>query len=644
MARTCLFVVALVGCGLACTPTGVGRGADGTGDGVGVQRRAVGEPLNGFPNWDERAIHLWINRGRADPQSDLTENCQPGEVPEQHCYTPQHPLLWSYELNRAARFHSANQTSCGHMTHDSSCTLVSNIGDEATGYTPGPCDGDKACACQSGSAACSCTGACTGTWTRIGKFGGSGNGECVASGGPGDPLGEYYMWVCEAFNQDVCAYVPGPPTNGHRWNILMGGGPAVGPGCAGNYCTLDFGGPAAAANKIIVAVHYPESGSTVALRAHWYDPAGAPNQAMVNVDGACQAMTKERGVDDNNATYLFDNLAVGSGCAHYYFVFKDQADTFVTYPESGSYGVNCGADYDQATRPSMDASCSCTPACGGKPCGPDGCGGNCPPGCAANAPCSGNACSCTILTCGTACCAAGQVCYQDACCTKNCNGKQCGTDGCGGTCGTCAGSLACDANGACGCTGGLTACGTACVNTQSDVANCGGCNRPRASPQVCAAGTCSDSCQAGYENCSGSCADLQRDPTHCGRCDVTCSPGASCEAGQCVCPGGLLDCPGAGCTDVQTDPSNCGECGRECFGCQDGHCPGDGEDAGTGGHGDGLQGSCGCAAGDGGGFLLAVLLLAALALARRRERRCGIASGGGGECGVEAGRGGRAHG
>jgi hypothetical protein len=620
LARTSLITVASL-CFVACAPP-PGGGGEGPGDGVGVTRRAVGEPQNGFPNWDERAILLWIDRGRADPQADLHGGeCNVAQIADVACYTPNPPLVWSYQLNRAARFHSANQTSCGTMTHDSPCALVSGIGDEATGYTPGPCDGNKSCACQGGT----CGGSGTSWFTRVGMFGGSANGECIAGGGPGDPLGEYYMWICEYYQPGgtvSCGYDQGTygNTNGHRWNILMGGGPAVGAGCAGGYCTLDFGGPSAPSNKIKVGVHYPEGGSTVAFRAHWYDPAGPPTQAMVNVNGTCQAMSKERGVADTNATFLADNVAIGSGCARYYFVFKDGGGTFVTYPESGSYGVNCGADYDSATRPAMDATCSCTPDCAGKTCGPDGCGGNCPPGCGANATCSGNACACTVLACGTSCCAAGQVCYQDACCSAACGGKQCGPDGCGGSCGTCQGSLACDASGTCGCSGGLTACGTACVNTQSDVQNCGGCDHPCTSPQVCAAGSCSDTCQIGYENCSGSCAHLPTDPTHCGGCDVVCSPGASCEAGQCVCPGGLLDCPGAGCTDVATDPSNCGECGRECFGCAAGRCPGDGEDAGAGATGE-LQGSCGCAAGAGlRGAAIALLALAAMAIGRRRRR------------------------
>ena len=40
-------------------------------------------------------------------------------------------------LNRSARMHARHQSGCD-MTHDSLCTLVSNIN---TLYTPGTCDG-----------------------------------------------------------------------------------------------------------------------------------------------------------------------------------------------------------------------------------------------------------------------------------------------------------------------------------------------------------------------------------------------------------------------------------------------------------------------------------------------------------------------
>jgi len=66
---------------------------------------------------------------------------------------------------------------------------------------------------------------------------------------------------------------------------------------------------------------------------------------------------------------------------------------------------------------------SCVPQCTGKQCGSDGCSGSC----------------------GT--CASGQTCDANGQCQKgcvpSCTGKQCGSDGCGGSCGSCASGQTC---------------------------------------------------------------------------------------------------------------------------------------------------------------------------------------------------------
>jgi len=73
---------------------------------------------------------------------------------------------------------------------------------------------------------------------------------------------------------------------------------------------------------------------------------------------------------------------------------------------------------------------SCTPACDGRTCGGDGCGGSC------GACPSGESCS------------AGGTCEPGAC-VPQCSGKTCGADGCGGSCGTCAAGSTCNAKGTC---------------------------------------------------------------------------------------------------------------------------------------------------------------------------------------------------
>jgi hypothetical protein len=114
-----------------------------------------------------------------------------------------------------------------------------------------------------------------------------------------------------------------------------------------------------------------------------------------------------------------------------------------------------GADVEAPGEDVVDPIC--TPACDGKLCGDDGCGGSCgscPPGvicmdgqCPCEADCAGKECG--PDSCGGYCgsgdaetqgCAAGDVCANGMCeppCVPNCDGKECGSDGCDGSCGTC---------------------------------------------------------------------------------------------------------------------------------------------------------------------------------------------------------------
>lgn len=108
----------------------------------------------------------------------------------------------------------------------------------------------------------------------------------------------------------------------------------------------------------------------------------------------------------------------------------------------------------------------CTPSCGTKQCGEDGCGGSCgecPSGQACQAgecvdetvaaqcqeKCAGLECG-DIDDCNCGTCAAGKKCDGTGKCVDDvdpcadaCVGKECGDDGCGGSCGSCAGQTTC---------------------------------------------------------------------------------------------------------------------------------------------------------------------------------------------------------
>ena len=305
---------------------------------------AYGEATaDGFPNWAERVEHEWMNRARSDPQVEMQacgNNC-----PEGACYGPMPPLLYDEQLNRSARFHSAEMTAQNYFAHNSICTVVSNI---ASIY-PSPCGGAASCACVGGTDQCSpqCT-----TWDqRISLFGASPAGEIISS--PSDPDQAFYLWLFEPFNMNVCMYVQGPPTNGHRWQILENQGP-VGVGVSG-VSTGDFTSGGGSIPAIASGSHYPRQSGSVGVWASWY-AAAAPSVTKVNVDGTCSDMTLQRGSGTNGA-YSVTLTNVASGCHRYYFYFLDANNNEVDYPTTGSLGIgdNSCDDWD-SSRPA---------ACGG---------------------------------------------------------------------------------------------------------------------------------------------------------------------------------------------------------------------------------------------------------------------------------------
>jgi len=89
-------------------------------------------------------------------------------------------------------------------------------------------------------------------------------------------------------------------------------------------------------------------------------------------------MALTRGAVTNGA-YKANLSGVGSGCHRYFFLFKDSADSVVTFPTTGSLGIgpagSC-ADWD-SSRPATGSGCDCVPQCSAGSCGDDGCGGSC---------------------------------------------------------------------------------------------------------------------------------------------------------------------------------------------------------------------------------------------------------------------------
>jgi hypothetical protein len=142
------------------------------------------------------------------------------------------------------------------------------------------------------------------------------------------------------------------------------------------------------------------------------------------------------------------------------------------------------------------------------------------------------------------------------------------------------------------CPAGQTACDNVCVNTDTDVAHCGGCGRRcngvRATA-ACTRGVCVLGCDASYGNCNGDGADgcetSLTSGSNCGACNRRCvfvQAVATCTSATCTlmsCNAGFADCDSAvdnGCEiDTRTNRDHCGGCRMACAAgqvCVSGRC------------------------------------------------------------------------
>jgi hypothetical protein len=132
----------------------------------------------------------------------------------------------------------------------------------------------------------------------------------------------------------------------------------------------------------------------------------------------------------------------------------------------------------------------------------------------------------------------------------------------------------------------MTLGGLGCVDTRSDIENCGACGNTcdaRHAPPICNEGQCtSGPCNPGFLDCdndraNGCEARPSADPNNCGGCGIVCGGLTPlCDRGTCSsrCPSGWGACRGA-CYDLRTDGENCGACGQVCPAsetCQQGQC------------------------------------------------------------------------
>ncbi|MCA9526044.1 MAG: hypothetical protein KC549_07065, partial [Myxococcales bacterium] len=176
-------------------------------------------------------------------------------------------------------------------------------------------------------------------------------------------------------------------------------------------------------------------------------------------------------------------------------------------------------------------------------------------------------------------------------CEPACDGRVCGPDGCGGRCGDCGDGAVCD-DGVCsraGCPDDEFVCGGDCADLLTDAAHCGSCGHDCAGDWpglVGAAGPISFAAagvtaRCGAAECAFGCPGLRADstealldalatdPNHCGRCGHACEHGTRNGQGDA--------CVDAVCRCALADGEVGQICGDRCLvdtaGCAGGCCP-----------------------------------------------------------------------
>lgn len=247
----------------------------------------------GHPDWSERAMHLYTNLVRVEPEAFEADYIAGGcdlSVFSDDERTPKPPLYFNAALNEVARAHSVDMESSGNFSHSSS---------DGTSFS------DRVWSVYDQS-------------TPIGEniaYGYPGVWETVAEG-----------WMCSS--------------SGHRESIMSADYTELGCGVSGTYATQDFGGASLiGSGPIAMAIHAPEVPyGEVAFMADWTDEE-APVQLRVLLEGRPYDLTLLYGTS-GQGVYGIDTVLTSDfadDCLAYHFRYTTTSGLEGTFPEDGSY-------------------------------------------------------------------------------------------------------------------------------------------------------------------------------------------------------------------------------------------------------------------------------------------------------------------
>ena len=244
--------------------------------------------VEGYPNYSERATHLWTNAARVDPQGfndeyqDAYQPCDFSIDFQSEERIPKAPLYYTPPLNESARFHSQDMADNDWFDHNSS-------------------DG-------------------TPMGERVGRFYTDSGmvGENIAMGYPSAYDAVFKGWMCSA---------------GHRANIMTAGYNELGTGVVHSYYTQNFGGGTPDSDSPVrMGLHSPEEPGSAEATNFWADYEGA---GLVSLEVWIYG-EPEMGI------YHVESAISRGACSEYYFMVTDDSGTFLV-PEEGSWlaGKEC---------------------------------------------------------------------------------------------------------------------------------------------------------------------------------------------------------------------------------------------------------------------------------------------------------------